>query len=199
MNLRIRHRLIGFLLLLILAAVLAPLVLRSPDQVRHALDLSIPEAPQASVPDPAPVVDKAQEEELVGQIKQDRETVLAASKQVLESSDSVPSGSEPSGSDPDTGSQSQPAEPEPAMPTAGFVIQVASFKQADNAGDLVERLRDAGYKAYQRSASTPEGSQWHRVFLGPVIRHDDALALQRKLADDEHFSLPSGLVRSYVP
>ena len=50
MHLRTRQRVIGLLLLLLLAAILAPLVLRTPEQVRLALDMSIPEAPRISEP-----------------------------------------------------------------------------------------------------------------------------------------------------
>ena len=43
---RTRQRIIGIVLLLILAAVLAPFVFRSPEQIRNALDMQIPDQPE---------------------------------------------------------------------------------------------------------------------------------------------------------
>ncbi|MED5432635.1 MAG: hypothetical protein VX920_09885 [Pseudomonadota bacterium] len=54
MEKRTRQRITGVVLLLILAAVLSPLVFRSPEQIRTALNMEIPPAPdyQAVVVEP---------------------------------------------------------------------------------------------------------------------------------------------------
>ena len=69
---------IGLLLLLLLAAILAPLVLRTPEQVRLALDMSIPEAPRISEPDIAPVVSEEEQAATDRQIDEEQQQVAAA-------------------------------------------------------------------------------------------------------------------------
>ncbi|HBM22346.1 MAG TPA: cell division protein, partial [Alcanivorax sp.] len=69
---------IGLLLLLLLAAILAPLVLRTPEQVRLALDMSIPEAPRISEPEIAPVVSEEEQAATDRQIDEEQQQVAAA-------------------------------------------------------------------------------------------------------------------------
>ena len=80
---------------------------------------------------------------------------------------------------------------------AGFVVQTGSYSDADNASGMVDKLKDAGYRAYIQTDSH-EGKVVHRVMVGPEIRKDDAESTRQKLADDERFKL-KGLVRIYVP
>lgn len=78
MNVKTRQRLIGFLLLLLLAAILAPLVLRSPHQVRVSLDMAIPPAPKTQAPSTAPVVSDSQEQAAGSDIEQQHQAVAEA-------------------------------------------------------------------------------------------------------------------------
>ncbi|MEA3260215.1 MAG: SPOR domain-containing protein [Pseudomonadota bacterium] len=194
MHLRTRQRVIGLLLLLLLAAILAPLVLRTPEQVRLALDMSIPEAPRISEPEIAPVVSEEEQAATDRQIDEEQQQVAAvepepqAAPPVVEEEPST--DGEPSAED----------EPRPAAqdaPQPGFTVQVASFSDAANAQALVARLRDAGYSAYHREVRQ-DGNTWQRVFVGPEIKRERAEALRQRLADDKAFAL-EGLVRTFVP
>lgn len=194
MHLRTRQRVIGLLLLLLLAAILAPLVLRTPEQVRLALDMSIPEAPRISEPDIAPVVSEEEQAATDRQIDEEQQQVAAAEPEpqvappVVEEEPSA--DEEPSAED----------EPQPATqdaPQPGFTVQVASFSDVANAQALVARLREAGYSAYHREVRQ-DGNTWQRVFVGPEIKRERAEALRQRLADDKAFAL-EGLVRSFVP
>ena len=194
MHLRTRQRVIGLLLLLLLAAILAPLVLRTPEQVRLALDMSIPEAPRISEPEIAPVVSEEEQAATDRQIDEEQQQVAAvepepqAAPPVVEEEPST--DGEPSAED----------EPRPAAqdaPQPGFTVQVASFSDVANAQALVARLRDAGYSAYHREVRQ-DGNTWQRVFVGPEIKRERAEALRQRLADDKAFAL-EGLVRSFVP
>ena len=194
MHLRTRQRVIGLLLLLLLAAILAPLVLRTPEQVRLALDMSIPEAPRISEPEIAPVVSEEEQAATDRQIDEEQQQVAAvepepqAAPPVVEEEPST--DGEPSAED----------EPRPAAqdaPQPGFTVQVASFSDVANAQALVARLREAGYSAYHREVRQ-DGSTWQRVFVGPEIKRERAEALRQRLADDKAFAL-EGLVRSFVP
>lgn len=182
MHLRTRQRVIGLLLLLLLAAILAPLVLRSPEQVRLALDMSIPEAPRISEPEIAPVVSEEEQAATDRQIDEEQQQVAAA-----EPSEPIPVPAE-----------EEPSDPAPQdAPQPGFTVQVASFSDVANAQALVARLRDAGYSAYHREVKQ-DGNTWQRVFVGPEIKRERAEALRQRLADDKAFAL-EGLVRSFVP
>lgn len=199
MHLRTRQRVIGLLLLLLLAAILAPLVLRTPEQVRLALDMSIPEAPRISEPDIAPVVSEEEQAATDRQIDEEQQQVAAAEPEpqaATPAAEKAPSVEEPSaGEVPPAEKQPQPAAQDAPQP--GFTVQVASFSDVANAQALVARLRDAGYSAYHREVRQ-DGNTWQRVFVGPEIKRERAEALRQRLADDKAFAL-EGLVRTFVP
>ncbi|MCQ6261583.1 SPOR domain-containing protein [Alcanivorax sp. MM125-6] len=201
MQQRTRQRLIGLLLLLLLAAIVAPLVLRSPEQVRVALDMSIPEPPAMDEPEVAPVIGEREQAATDEQISDEQRAVAEAGERALDDAPATPDTGE-------TPSREPRPDPEPAAepaaekgdqdaPRPGFTVQVASFSDAANAEALVTRLRDAGYNAYHRTVSQ-DGNHWERVFVGPEIKRGDAEALRQRLADDKGFAL-DGLVRAFVP
>lgn len=194
MQLRTRQRLIGLLLLLLLAAILAPLLLRSPEQVRVALDMRIPEPPSITEPEVMPVISEREQAATVRQIDEEKQAVASAGEQRLQrpaahSSDQTESAVG------ETGHKVEAAADD--APRPGFTVQVASFSDAGNASALVERLRGAGYNAYHRTLSQ-DNNTWERVFVGPEIKREDAESLRRRLADDQAFAL-DGLVRPFVP
>ena len=201
MHLRTRQRVIGLLLLLLLAAILAPLVLRTPEQVRLALDMSIPEAPRISEPDIAPVVSEEEQAATDRQIDEEQQQVATAEPAPQAVEEEPLAEQEPSAQQGPSAQQEPPAAtPEPApqdAPQPGFTVQVASFSDVANAQALVARLREAGYSAYHREVQQ-DGNTWQRVFVGPEIQRERAEALRQRLADDKAFAL-EGLVRSFVP
>lgn len=207
MHLRTRQRVIGLLLLLLLAAILAPLVLRTPEQVRLALDMTIPQAPQISEPQIAPVISEEEQAATDRQIDEEQQQVAAGAPAgedaPAEPQQAPPVAEQPQSSTPQATEQSPPpadqAPPPPARrdaPQPGFTVQVASFSDAANAEALVKRLRDADYSAYHREVQQ-DGNTWQRVFVGPEIKRERAEALRQRLADDKAFAL-EGLVRTFV-
>ena len=206
MLLRTRQRVIGLLLLLLLAAILAPLVLRTPEQVRLALDMSIPEAPRISEPRIAPVV--SEEEQAATDRQIDEEQQQAAEAGRTDSDAGQPGQSKAPSEDPPVPPAEKAAAEEPVpeqpgpspgadTPQPGFTVQVASFSDAANAEALVGRLREAGYSGYHRQVKQ-DGNTWQRVFVGPEIKRERAETLRQRLADDKAFAL-DGLVRTFVP
>jgi len=193
-HLRTRQRVIGLLLLLLLAAILAPLVLRTPEQVRLALDMSIPEAPRISEPDIAPVVSEEEQAATDRQIDEEQQQVAAAEP---EPRVAPPVVEEEPAADEESSAEDEPQPATQDAPQPGFTVQVASFSDVANAQALVARLREAGYSAYHREVRQ-DGNTWQRVFVGPEIKRERAEALRQRLADDKAFAL-EGLVRSFVP
>ena len=117
MKVKIRQRLIGFILLILLAAILAPLVLRSPHQMQVALDRSIPEPPQVKVPPPAPVISDQQQKQLNDTIEQDRQQVARTA--VTPDNDTVEDEAQ-AGKDKDQAEGTSESDSKSPVPQAGF-------------------------------------------------------------------------------
>ena len=179
---RAKQRLIGVLLLALLVAILAPLLLRSPEEVRVALDLAIPEEPEISAMPAEPVVDEEDRAAVVDEIRQDREQVRRESEAYHQALEAAPDDVEPQ--------EEMVISGEP--PLSGWAVQLGSFGSRDNAVGLVGELRDAGQNAFVREGEH-EGEARYRVFAGPELERDAALALRDRLAGDERFAL-EGLV-----
>lgn len=197
MNRQTRQRLIGVVLLLVLAAVLSPLVFRSPAQIRHALDMEIPAAPDYQTVVVEPVVSEDVEQAAAERMQSDRESVVAAAEH-------PGSGTADEGNTDDSPVlETLTTPPAPALSKdddpvlAGFVVQVASFTKPESASALVSRLKDAGFRAYTETESG-NGKLLHRVMVGPEIRKEDAERTREKLVNDSRFKL-DGLVRIYAP
>ncbi len=63
----------------------------------------------------------------------------------------------------------------------GWVVQVASLSR-DNAEELNQRLRGAGYPSYIADRPvTNDGDRLYRVRVGPEVRRADAVKLQARL------------------
>jgi DedD protein len=55
----------------------------------------------------------------------------------------------------------------PAGADGGYQLQVASFKDQNDADKLVEELRRRGHRAFRQASYVPERGLWHRVRIGP--------------------------------
>ncbi|EKF74866.1 hypothetical protein A11A3_06525 [Alcanivorax hongdengensis A-11-3] len=182
----------GTLFLLVLAAFLVPLLFRSPEQVRNALDMHIPKAPAMVDIKPEPVISKDDQQSATQTIEEDHRQISEQADKALAAPTSPEADKGASGgrSEPD-----KPGDPSPVL--AGFTVQVASFVDEDNARALVARLKEAEYRAYLQKEADG-GQTLYRVFVGPDIRKADAQKTRQTLADDSRFAL-QGLVRTYVP
>ncbi|MCK5886798.1 MAG: cell division protein, partial [Alcanivorax sp.] len=83
MDKRTRQRIIGIVLLLVLAAVLAPFVFRSPEQIRNALDMQIPDQPEMTAVNVEPVVSADMESAAAERIQSERQAVKEAAEEQL--------------------------------------------------------------------------------------------------------------------
>ncbi|MGJ3255674.1 MAG: SPOR domain-containing protein [Alcanivorax sp.] len=200
MDKRTRQRIIGIVLLLILAAVLAPFVFRSPEQIRNALDMQIPDQPEMTAVNVEPVVSDDMESAAAERIQSEREAVKAAAQEQLQAeagnADDVREDSEPAPVI-DDAPVPPPVKPDDSPVLAGFVVQVGSYSSADNAAGVVDKLKAAGYRAYSETDSH-QGKVVHRVMVGPEIHKKDAERTRQQLTDDSRFGF-KGLVRIYAP
>lgn len=84
-----------------------------------------------------------------------------------------------------------PAKPKTSpAPQAGWVVQVGSFRNPDNAQALRKRLRAAGYPVLE----APATGGLYRVQVGPEPKRDHAEALRVKLQAKENIR---GVVLDY--
>ncbi|MFT7094580.1 MAG: DedD protein [Alcanivorax sp.] len=204
MDKRTRQRIIGIVLLLVLAAVLAPFVFRSPDQIRNALDMQIPDQPEMTAVNVEPVVSEEMESAAAERIQSERDAVKEAAQEQLraetDSADESPADArEDSQAAPiiDDAPVPPPVKPDDSPVLAGFVVQVGSYSSADNAAGVVDKLKAAGYRAYSETDSH-QGKVVHRVMVGPEIHKKDAERTRQQLADDSRFGV-KGRVRIYAP
>ena len=73
-----------------------------------------------------------------------------------------------------------------------FSVQAASFKIVNNANNLRDKLRAAGYEAFISSVKNKEGAIIHRVAVGPLLDKKDAE--QMRLSIDNEFSLEAQIM-----
>ncbi|MDX1569263.1 MAG: SPOR domain-containing protein [Xanthomonadales bacterium] len=85
------------------------------------------------------------------------------------------------------------ATPEPTETASGWMVQVGSFSEQDNAEALRDELREAGFVAHSDRIDV-DGVVRYRVRVGPEIRRADAEALQDRLRQDMNLN---GLVVSH--
>lgn len=79
---------------------------------------------------------------------------------------------------------------------AAWVIQIASFSNKSNAVSFVDKLKDAGHKAYRRKNLNPKGKTIYRIFVGPYIKKQGALDALIKV---NKISSLSGIILAFDP
>ena len=81
----------------------------------------------------------------------------------------------------------------PATVTEGWIVQLGSFRKAENARALRKRLREKGYPAFVESG-TSAGGEVSRVFVGPMLERGQAKDSAAKLRRDMQLE---GIVMPY--
>ena len=74
-----------------------------------------------------------------------------------------------------------------ALKKEGYAVQLASFSQQVNAESLVHRLRSKGYQASYNKITNKQGA-YYKVIVGQLHQRDEALRLQKKLASNMQLS-----------
>ncbi|MCP1673715.1 DedD protein [Natronocella acetinitrilica] len=177
MQQRHKQRLVGAVVVIALAVIFLPMLLRGPVEHRSLdVPVEVPPRPAAEtvtrteprpgdapppVLDRIPVPDSAPEQ----------------AQEAPQADDAVPAPDIPA------------AEDVPSRPPAegrAYAVQVGSFRSRDNAIALRDRLRNAGYPAYVEETQSGESSTVYRLRVGPVAEREEARALSARLADQEN-------------
>ena len=174
MEQRLKERLTGTVVLILLAVIVIPLLLDEQRGVENRITTTnIPEKPDDTfttrlIPIP--------EQDEILPVEEDAEDV-------------------PAPVDADGAGAAAAAEAAPAVPDAGaevenkaltgWVVQVGSFSRK-NADKLDDKLRSAGYRAYvvDEPVTARDGSLLYRVRIGPEALRSEALKLKAELKKD---------------
>ena len=76
-------------------------------------------------------------------------------------------------------------ETPPARKARRLTVQVASLKNAKEAGNLIRRLRKKGYDAYKYSVQIPKRGTWNRVCVGDFNTNREAQVVLARLRKEE--------------
>lgn len=176
----LKQRIVGAIVLVALGVIFIPMILNREDNVSGISRTNIPEKPreleqlatQTMPALPAAPPQPAETRQLV-----DKQTPpLPESAEppekpaVTATTSSVPTAV--------VEEKSIPAE---AAKPRGWVVQVASFTERSKALHLRDRLRKAKFNCFVESITSKQGTLY-RVRVGPVIKREEADALQAKIA-----------------
>lgn len=77
-----------------------------------------------------------------------------------------------------------------------WAVQMGSFKNKENARVLADRLRSAGYKAFTKEVTSPQGSVQIRVYIGPEFKQASAIKINTEV---QKLMNIQGMVVAYRP
>lgn len=194
MNLAMKQRLVGTIVLGCLALILIPMLLDGKGMVEPLpMVVSMPSAPEINLtPLPEP----------------ERPTIIADSLPVdIPLPDVITDSTEISSTDPALTSDLESAQPTTAQPTLvttpklntqglpeAWSVKLGMFSDRTNAESLVATLILANHKAYSRAVKT-DTQNLIAVFVGPVLTPKEAANLQQILAKEYQLN---GIVEQFT-
>ena len=67
------------------------------------------------------------------------------------------------------------------LPLTAYVLQLASLQTAEDANQVGNTLKSAGYTTFIQHYQAPDHTTWYRVMVGPFKTIKEAEAEQKKL------------------
>lgn len=208
----LKERLVGAAVLAALAVIFIPMLLDdAPSGPGPITETNIPERPAGSdgfssriipvepapspieLPEPPP--EPVAEEAIPEKAAPDKAAAAeqpAASQPTAETEPANPGPQTDTESGPAAGSGEKPAATTDNAEPSGWVIQLGSFSQEDNARELNAKLRKAGYAAYVEPV-IQSGKKVYRVRVGPEVMRGEAEKLRDRIAAE--FDLKGIVVR----
>ncbi len=193
MDISLKQRLVGAIVLVALGVIFIPILLESrEDESRLTVSMKIPPKPDLEFkdrledvkipPEPEPLPSM---KDSVGPLKEAREAEASATKV-------VPAAAAAAAKVPQK-KPAQVAAAKPAVipqatgvtaakPASLWVVQVGSFSKQLNAQQYSDKLKAGGFKAYVEDAQTGAGAVY-RVRIGPIAGRSEAEAVVKKLKE----------------
>lgn len=187
MERRLKERLIGAAVLVMLAVIFIPMILSDSSETEVKIEKSnIPTRPKENfnsriIPleesDLTPVPLESSNIEIQAQ----EDPVELVKKEIQQEAMPAPEAESAAKQQEKASVPSEPgaSKSKPVGATA-WVIQLGSFQSNENASTLNEKLRKAGYPAFVEPLKRSTGMVY-RVRVGPELLRSDALKLQEKL------------------
>jgi DedD protein len=182
-NSALQNRLVGTVIIVALAVIFLPDLLDGKKQTKQDIQVSIPKVPEVlSMQQPSEVDIEAL----------NQQAQITASIELETAVDDEPSteleSSRPTMSIPTTNNASSELNMQPQNPnaslayqtqiliadpqdSAGWVVQLGSFRHQKNVRELIDILEKAGYRTFSRPVQTPSG-ELTKVFVGPEIEQE---------------------------
>lgn len=192
MERRLKERLIGASVLVMLAVILIPMILDDSSTTETRItQTNIPQRPMEGftsrivpLPDPAareqaPAAVSAVDSQPAA-LQTDTETPVAPATAAPVSSKPGPAAGQPEVPGTPAPSKATAAPRPDRVGLAAWVIQLGSFASEENANGLSQRLRQAGYAAFVEPTGEG-GDRAYRVRVGPELLKSDAQALADRL------------------
>lgn len=191
MERRLKERLIGAAVLVMLAVIFIPMILDNSVETDTSISGSnIPERPKSEfssrvVPLTEPELDLQQVPDEIEVIKQDVTEVLdeqpqPPAEELVQETSSTPQQAQAAAEPVKQAAASVEKEPEPMGVTA-WVVQLGSFSSESNASALNKKLRQAGYASFVEPLRQRSGKLVYRVRVGPELLRSDAQVLKKEL------------------
>ena len=169
----LRQRIIGALVLGALGLIILPIIFDFADPLKIDRTSKLPAAPEIK----SIYVAKAQ--------RPDNSSRLGETDSLLNIAESKPA---------DDSSEKFYGLDENDLPRA-WVLQAGSFEEKQKAENLMQQLRDSGFKAFVKAADL-DNKKFYRVYVGP--KADKRRAIAEKAKIDSNFSTDA-IVLQYVP
>ena len=187
MDLSLKQRLLGAIVLIALAVIFIPMLLSgpAPKQTSETVNLAIPPAPDREFQNRVLPVDATQQQPTAAGASPDltkSETLATVETpprpaEIPQPVEPVPATPAPAATKPETPPVAATPAPKPEPPTAAdkapgraasgrFFVQLGVYSSQKNADDLVASLKQAGYPAFAE-ASEYQGKPGQRVRVGP--------------------------------
>ena len=171
----LKQRLIGAIVLLALLAIFAPVLFRGGESHPMVTSRSFPKSPKLESPPVPPFINQID-------TPQDAvEVVPSSSKIILEPEDDR-------------------SEPVSGVDEKGdlkaWSLQLATFANKNNARNLVRKLKNRGYSAFQKKIATGNGKIFYQVYIGPEVRPDE---LQQKKVIIKKETGLEGIIVRFTP
>lgn len=183
MNSALQNRLVGTVIIVALAVIFLPDLLDGKKQTKQDIQVSIPKVPEVlSMQQPSEVDMEALNQQ--AQITASIELEIAVDDEPsTELESSRPTMRIPTTNNASSELNMQPQNPNASLAnqtqiliadpqdSAGWVVQLGSFRHQKNVRELIDILEKAGYRTFSRPVQTPSG-ELTKVFVGPEIEQE---------------------------
>jgi DedD protein len=182
-NSALQNRLVGTVIIVALAVIFLPDLLDGKKQTKQDIQVSIPKVPEVlSMQQPSEVDMEALNQqaqitasiELETAVDDEPSTELESSRPTMNIQTTNNASSElnmqPQNPNASLANQTQILIADP-QDSAGWVVQLGSFRHQKNVRELINVLEKAGYRTFSRPVQTPSG-ELTKVFVGPEIEQE---------------------------